>query len=239
MIARKIDDSPISKSPPYVREIWFYLLRTANYADNHICKRGQTIRRYADIKDALKWYVGYRKCSYTSSQCENSMKLLTRAKMITKTKTTRGLCITIVNYDTYQDPKSYESHNESHNEKPARATRLPHYKQEGKEGNKKEERILQEAFIDYWKSKDSLPTIKSLSDERKAKLKKRISEPFFAKHWKEIIDKIIVSPFLMGRNDKKWKASLEWILVNNNNYVKVMEGKYDGADSPKQPPVIG
>ena len=36
--------------------------------------------------------------------------------MITTTKATRGLIITILNYDYYQDPKNYESHNESHNE---------------------------------------------------------------------------------------------------------------------------
>ncbi len=113
MIARKIDESVVSEMPPYAREIWFYLLRSANHRDNQTCKRGQTIRRYADIIEALKWYVGYRKCSYTSAQCENSMKLLMKAGMITKTRTTRGLLITICKYDTYQTPSNYESQNET------------------------------------------------------------------------------------------------------------------------------
>lgn len=113
MVARKIDTSPIAAAPPYAREIWFYLLRAANHKDNHICKRGQTIRRYADIQDALKWYVGYRKCVYTKAQCENAMKLLVKATMITKMRTTRGLLITICKYNFYQNPQSYESHNET------------------------------------------------------------------------------------------------------------------------------
>lgn len=109
MIARKIDWSSIAESPPYAREVWFYLLRAANFQDNHICKRGQTIRRYIDIREALKWYVGWRKHMYTIAQCENAMKLLVKANMITKRRTTRGLCITICNYDTYQTPANYES----------------------------------------------------------------------------------------------------------------------------------
>ena len=36
--------------------------------------------------------------------------------MVTTTKTTRGLIITICKYCLYQDFKNYESHNESHNE---------------------------------------------------------------------------------------------------------------------------
>ena len=111
MIARKIDSSSISNAPPYAREIWLYLLQTANHKDNHVCKRGQTIRRYIDIREALCWYVGYRKCMYSISQCENAMKLLVRANMIATKRTTRGLLITICNYNTYQTPANYESQN--------------------------------------------------------------------------------------------------------------------------------
>ena len=34
--------------------------------------------------------------------------------MVATTKTTRGLIITIINYDKYQNPKNYETDNESH-----------------------------------------------------------------------------------------------------------------------------
>ena len=36
--------------------------------------------------------------------------------MITKMKTTRGLIITICNYDYYQNPKNYEAHTKAHTE---------------------------------------------------------------------------------------------------------------------------
>jgi len=33
-------------------------------------------------------------------------------------------------------------------------------------------------------------------------------------------------PFLLGENDRQWKADLEWIL-KKNNFVKILEGKYE------------
>ena len=108
--ARKTQESKIAHAPPHVREIWDWLLKEANHADNQICKRGQCVRSYKDIRDGLLWKVGYRTQRYSKSQCEISMKWLKKATMITTTKTTRGIIITICNYDLYQNPANYESH---------------------------------------------------------------------------------------------------------------------------------
>jgi hypothetical protein len=106
---RKIDDSEISNSPPHVREIWMYLIRKANHSENKHLKRGQLFTSYSQIIKDLTWFVGYRKETYKKYHCEIAMKVLTRASMITTTKTTRGLIVTICNYDYYQDPKNYEN----------------------------------------------------------------------------------------------------------------------------------
>lgn len=106
---RKIDDSDISKSPPHVREIWSYLIRKANHSDNKDFKRGQLFTSYKQIINDLSWFVGYRKESYKKHHCEIAMKVLTKANMITTMKTTRGMIITICNYEFYQDPKNYEN----------------------------------------------------------------------------------------------------------------------------------
>jgi hypothetical protein len=67
--ARCIEDSDIAHAPPHVREIWDYLLRTVNYKDKKtngiIIKRGQTMRSYSDIQEALSWKVGWRKMTYS------------------------------------------------------------------------------------------------------------------------------------------------------------------------------
>lgn len=112
--ARQIKDSEIAHCAPVVREVWDYLIRECNYAESraHGLKRGQMFRSLQDISDALHWFVGYRKMSYTKTQCEKAMKTLTKMGMVTTTKTTRGLIITVCNYDTYQDPKNYEDDTE-------------------------------------------------------------------------------------------------------------------------------
>ena len=121
---RSIDESEVKNYPPHVREIWFYLLRKANFIDSKIngkiIKRGQLLTSYSDILEGLSWKVGYRKEVYKIHHAETTMKTLTKAKMITKARTTRGMIITICKYDYYQTPKNYdnqsENHNDNHNE---------------------------------------------------------------------------------------------------------------------------
>ena len=118
--ARRIQESAIANAPPHSREIWDWLLREANHrgrnSHGRLIQRGQCVRRYSDIIEGLSWYVGFRKESYTKWQCETAMKWLTKEQMVTTKKTTRGLIITICNYDYYQNPANYENHKERHNE---------------------------------------------------------------------------------------------------------------------------
>ena len=111
--ARCIQNSEIAIMPPYIREIWDWLLKEANHSDNKsngkIIKRGQLVRSFKDIQEGLKWMIGYRKMTYKKWQCENSMKFLRERSMVTTTRTTRGMLITICNYSYYQDSKNYES----------------------------------------------------------------------------------------------------------------------------------
>ena len=113
---RAIDESDISLCPPHVREIWLYFLRKANHTDFGKIKRGQLMTSYSQIIRDLSWKVGYRKEGYKRHHCETAMKLLTKLSMITTTKTTRGMIVTILKYDYYQDKKNYENHNETDNE---------------------------------------------------------------------------------------------------------------------------
>lgn len=117
MKARQIQESSIAHAPPHVREIWDWLLKECNHtprkSSGRIVERGQCVRSYNDIREGLKWKIGYRTRKYTKWDCERAMKWLRKHTMIATTKTTRGLIITIVKYDYYQNPKNYESHNKA------------------------------------------------------------------------------------------------------------------------------
>lgn len=111
--ARTIQESKIMSKPPYMRDIWDYLLREANHKDRksngRMIKRGQLVRSFRAIQNDLCWYCGFRKETYKKWQCEKTMAWLREQGMITTTKTTRGLVVTIEQYGFYQNPKNYEN----------------------------------------------------------------------------------------------------------------------------------
>lgn len=114
--ARCIQESDISNAPPHVREIWDWFIMKANHKDYKNIKRGELLTSYNDILEGLCWYVGYRKCRYTKAQCETATKYLTRHEMITTKRTTRGMIVTVLNYDRFQNHRNYENHKEECNE---------------------------------------------------------------------------------------------------------------------------
>lgn len=85
---------------------------------------------------------------------------------------------------------------------------------------------------------DKYPTltkIKEISDDRRKNLKKRFTRESFRQ-----FDKILVAieeqPFLFKGNPnnekhKDWRISFDWLIANDTNYLKVLEGKY--KDKPK------
>lgn len=134
--ARQIRDSEIAHMSPHIREIFDWLVKEANHQDNKssgiIIKRGQCMRSYKDIMNGLYWMVGWRKETYNKDQCEAAMKTLKKRQMVTTTKTTRGMIITICNYDYFQNPDNYDNRTDNHTSSTTITTDSPHYKQECK-----------------------------------------------------------------------------------------------------------
>ena len=77
--------------------------------DGRKFKRGQMFTSIGKIREELAWYVGFRKHQYTDNQIRTALNNLVTHEMIDTAKTTRGLHITVCNYDTYQNPDNYEA----------------------------------------------------------------------------------------------------------------------------------
>ncbi|RXQ89487.1 hypothetical protein EO244_14060 [Ancylomarina salipaludis] len=105
--SRKFYSSEIANKPPHFREIFVWLVVNANHkaarSSGRIINRGQKFTSYQEIQDALRWFVGARKVRYKKHQIEAAMKWLRNQGMVATLKTTRGIIVTIVNYDLYQD----------------------------------------------------------------------------------------------------------------------------------------
>ena len=70
------------------------------------------------------------------------------------------------------------------------------------------------------------PKAKILTASRRDKLNTRLKEKAFRENYKQVFEIISKTDFLQGKNDRKWKADFDWIIDNDKNYVKVLEGKY-------------
>lgn len=84
-----------------------------------------------------------------------------------------------------------------------------------------------EPYQEFWNlfaGSYGLAKVEVLSESRKRKFKTRISEPGF--DFLKILEKIKASPLLRGKSGD-WKVSFDWILENDNNYAKILNGNYD------------
>lgn len=74
----------------------------------------------------------------------------------------------------------------------------------------------------------SLPRVLKLTDKRKMKIRVRFEEMKYSyETLQEVFDKCEASFFMRGDNQRGWKADFDWIFTNSQNWVKVLEGKYD------------
>jgi len=82
---------------------------------------------------------------------------------------------------------------------------------------------------------DRLSKTKMLNTSRKKKIKLRYTENLNSiEKWEELFNIALSSPFLLGENEKGWKATFYWFIENDNNYLKVLEGNYKSSKSPKK-----
>lgn len=136
LLARKTADSELMDKPPLYAKLWLWMLVKANWKDRDKLKRGQFFTTIEEMRQAMSYKIGYRRVTPTKDEIRSAYEALAKATMITTAKTTRGMIITICNYDYYQNPKNYEAHTETHTETPTKPTEGPHYTEEGLRINK-------------------------------------------------------------------------------------------------------
>ena len=85
-------------------------------------------------------------------------------------------------------------------------------------------------YVDLWNlfaKEHGKPIVKTITDERKRKLGVRVREAAF--NFPDIITTAAQSNFLMTRSF----FGFDWIVVNESNYVKILEGNYAGDQNQK------
>lgn len=134
LLHRQAIDSTIWNKPPLYWKVWSYLLFKAQHSDYKQLKRGQLFISIPDIIEALKYKVGARTERHTKDQIFQVIEFLrkpneggnesnAKATMITTTKATHGMVITILNYNELQSNTKIESNGESNSGKPTKPAR--------------------------------------------------------------------------------------------------------------------
>ncbi|CEP94657.1 phage protein [[Clostridium] sordellii] len=77
-----------------------------------------------------------------------------------------------------------------------------------------------------------LPKVIKITDKRKKSIDSRIKE-YNQETIYKVFDTVANNKFLNGDNDRGWKADFDWI-VNPNNFIKVLEGKYNNQEQQSQ-----
>lgn len=87
-----------------------------------------------------------------------------------------------------------------------------------------------------------LPQCLELTSERARKAKSRLAKRPQLDDWRAIFERIGRSAFCRGdtgggKGQAAWVASFDWVIANDTNAVKVLEGRYDNRGSPA--PFVG
>jgi hypothetical protein len=81
-------------------------------------------------------------------------------------------------------------------------------------------------IFEKWATMEGVPKITTITESRKKLAHARMKEPFFRENWIAGMDAIRQSPFLTGKNDRGWKADIDWFL-RPDSLPKILEGKYE------------
>ena len=230
LVSRQLMNSGIMNKPPEYLKVWIHLLSNAYFKDKEGLKRGQGFTSLETLREVLSYKIGYRTETPSKKKVYGIIEWLrspsegqTKGAMIVTTKVTHGFVYTIVNYDLYQDISNYEGNNEGTTKVQRRESKGNNIKKNVKEC-KNENKEYQEVVNYYKDNCKSLPQAQKITDARKSSINARIKdygidEVFIT------LNKAENSNFLKKDKDKKW-LNFDWVF-NPNNFIKILEGKYD------------
>ena len=236
-IHRKLFNHWISQEPEALA-MWVRLLSEANHSPVKKMFNGNLIEiKRGQLIFGLNAFSA--KSGVSVAKLRRYLKLLETEGMINKQTTNKFSLITITCYDDYQgDDKQSASKQQSNDKQTTTPKECKNNKNEKNKDNNTSEspsafRVpYQKILDDYHSVLPELPSVQIYTDARKKKVKSNYSnnerhreEGFYKRYFAFVRE----SDFLMGRTEKPFSCSFEW-LMNINNMAKVIEGNYHGSN---------
>ena len=95
-----IESNVFFNKPDKWFKIWFYLVTKVNHKDSKQFKRGQCLMKYEWIQEGT---------GATKAQVDMFIRWAKKSQMLTTQKTTRGMIVSITNYDVFQTLSNYKN----------------------------------------------------------------------------------------------------------------------------------
>lgn len=86
-------------------------------------------------------------------------------------------------------------------------------------------------LVESWNESFSgkLPCVQwPLSPGRQRKAGQRLKEHSLIAFWQQVFNNISTSAFLLGANNGTWRCTLDFLIANDSNCLKIYEGAYNG-----------
>jgi hypothetical protein len=83
----------------------------------------------------------------------------------------------------------------------------------------------------YERERGRLPAAAGLTPERRRLCGLRVRAGLSSEQFAAAVRRAAATPFLAGEGARGWRASFDWLIANDTNVRKVMEGVYDSVES--------
>lgn len=238
-VHRKIQDNVLWQDKPFSKgQAWIDILLDVNHRENEVLlgneiikvESGEMITSIRKLCDRWGW---------SNTKVRNFLELLTKQDMITYKSDTKKTLVKVLNYSDYQgldicknDAKTHQKHNKNTSKTHQKHTNNNVNNSNNENNDNKEQK---KPAVPYQKIKelyneicgDELLSIRTMSDRRRKHLRARWNEEGNLDIFEYLFKKTIESDFLTGDNDRGWKADFDWLIKNETNFNKVLEGRYE------------
>jgi hypothetical protein len=89
----------------------------------------------------------------------------------------------------------------------------------------------EELLAIYQQERGSLPAAAELTPDRRRQCRLRIQVGLSREVFAAAVRRCAATPFLTGQGARGWRASFDWLIANDTNVRKVIEGVYDSAET--------
>jgi len=243
-IHRKIKEKSFYKKPEHLL-LWVHILLSCNHKKNEILWNNKDIiiheGSFLTGRKALSSETGINE-----SKIERILKYFENEQQIEQQKTTKFRIIRVINWTLYQNKRGSEQQNEQqvNNKRTTDKQQMNTNNNDNNDNNvnnvnKKDTmsttKEVTEQILLTWNDfaeSNQLPKIKSITKPRKNKLAIRLKEGF---NIVEVLKMVGQSDFLKGVNKNNWNITFDWIIENESNYVKIIEGNYTKSAIERKP----